>query len=414
MTEPTISELLNRILSSAYGDKQRQGMSEKRPPIFETRAKEEVDSEKNHGFLDSVLDAFQSLREKTENQNAKPVHPLSSVASIIGDFLDSPKSESANKSAKTNSFSIPGVSDDVILDLIKAFGSSKIEQIKSALSGNQEQNMARKEPRRETCAKAPSENNRVQTYDAFTPQTPYSNRRYVLRESRQPVDGLWFTRDQYGEYYKAHVKITPSGQTALLVWDYNTGKSLSSPSLDLVDAPTPATNTAMDGTSPPQEDSVFMKTVKALNEMNKVGAQEDAYTPFRNSYLLRKSRQPVGDLLIICDDWHNPIFLQTHMKSPISGERMLFTWEIKTGKSLLMPSLDLVDVPQTEAQTVPNQSKTWRETVQESVREVEPPLAETAQGMTVSEIATIGDSLQIVPIGSGLPGAKRIEWRFKD
>lgn len=409
MTEPNINDFLSRILSGGHEKREQQN-----------RNFHPEHSKESNGFIDAALEAFQSLREKSGNQNAKPTHPLSSTASIIGSLLNSAKSE-ADKTAKTKGFSIHDFNDDDMFNLIKSFGSDKIEQIKSALSGNPEQNVTREEPRRETGAKAPSESNRAQSYDTFTPQTPYSNRRYVLRESRQPVDGLWFARDRDGEYYKANIKVMPSGQETLLVWDYSTGKSLSSPSLDLVDAPMPATNTAMDDASRPQGGNVFLETVRILNEMNKIDTQEDTYTPFRNSYLLRKSRQPVGDLSIVFNDGHNPVLLKTYMKSPISGETMLFTWEPETGKSFLMPALDLVDAPQPEeqtrsheTQTAPNQSKTWSEMVRESARKVEAPLAESTQGMTVSEIVAVGNIFQIVPIGSGLPGAKKIEWRFKD
>lgn len=418
MTDPTITEFLSRILSDAREDRHGQGGSEGRSSAHETGAKEGANSEV-HGFMNAAFDAFQSMRGQAEKQDEKPSHPLSTAASIIGDFLDSARSEANDKAAKTNNFSTPGADDDHILNLIKVFGSEKAEQIKSVLFGKSDKNEKQEAPA-ETSMKSSPENRETSSYDTFTPQTPYSNRRYVLRESRQPVDGLWFARDRDGEYYKANIKVMPSGQETLLVWDYNTGKSLSSPSLDLVDAPMPATNTAMDDASRPQGGNVFMETVKILNEMNKIDARKDTYTPFRNSYLLRKSRQPVGDLSTVFNDGHNPVLLKTYMKSPISGKTMLFTWEPKTGKSFLMPALDLVDGPQPEAQahshatqSEMNRPKTWREMVVESARETVSPLAESVPGMFVSEIVTVGDIIKIVPIGSGVPGAKRIEWRFK-
>lgn len=129
---------------------------------------------------------------------------------------------------------------------------------------------------------------------------------------------------------------------------------------------------------------------------------EDKYTTLNSEYLLRKSRQLVENPTLAFVDG-NQIFY-AYVKSPNSGETALMTWNFETGKSPISSDYDLVDVPPHS-----NSSSSGKG---ESVRS-EQPSGESAN-MSVSKVIAIGDTLHIVPFDSCYPGARIIEWRYKD
>lgn len=136
---------------------------------------------------------------------------------------------------------------------------------------------------------------------------------------------------------------------------------------------------------------------------------EDKYTTLNSEYLLRKSRQLVENPTVHFVDG-NTVFL-AYVKSPISGETTLMTWNFKTGKSPLSSDYDLVNVPPLSSWARPHGNSSSSGSG-ESVKSEK--LSGEVADVTVSKVVAIGDMLHIVLFDSCYPGARTIEWRYKD